>query len=475
MDLGLRLARWAVAGVLLAAPAATGTPNSPAPQSLIVDRVTLGIGECLRSKIILDASSLEAIYLRPKEILENVDRFWQTDKAYWLTSKWHEDVGYPVPPPGWRQAIEQITTWDQGKAAEILALIDSLSSGQHEFLGKAVTHMCSFLPENKVNLSTTILLTAAIAPNAFQKDFNVVVNATHPDWRKDPSIIRNTIVHEVAHVGFYRNECFMREVQPDNSEQYDVYFNLMNEGMATYIAFTAQKFCPANINDYKLLESTDSVTRSLAELNALLKQVDTLPPDQFRNMMWITGVQRRALYVCGGHMARTIDTRDGRSALVTTMEMGPRSFVAAYNELVQDSLKVYLKELPDTLSPYQRMRQAAVTGDYGSVRRLLALLEDDKPGSVPPPGHALNTAAHLLLNRNELDPAETVFRLYLKLFPKSENPYHGLAAVHVLKGEYSQASEAYRGLLAIAPTNVTAIEMLDLLAGAARDSTGSAH
>jgi cytochrome c-type biogenesis protein CcmH/NrfG len=61
----------------------------------------------------------------------------------------------------------------------------------------------------------------------------------------------------------------------------------------------------------------------------------------------------------------------------------------------------------------------------------------------------------------------------LKLFPRSENPYRGLGSVYVLKGDYGQASKAYRNLLALAPTNVIAIEMLGLLDGASDDAMGS--
>lgn len=149
------------------------------------------------------------------------------------------------------------------------------------------------------------------------------------------------------------------------------------------------------------------------------------------------------------------------------MQLGPRSFVAAYNTLVADSLRMYLSALPDTLSTYQAMRQAAVTGDYQSLKLILTLLGEDKTDTPPVP-HALNNASRLLLNRNELDLAEAVFRLYLKFFPQSENPYLGLGALYVLKGDYDQAADAYRDLLAVAPTSIAALEMLDLLGGTAK-------
>ena len=62
-------------------------------------------------------------------------------------------------------------------------------------------------------MDTRIYFTTLIPPNAFQKHYNVVMNVSHPEWKKDPSTIMNTLIHELFHVAFYRCEPLMSEIQ----------------------------------------------------------------------------------------------------------------------------------------------------------------------------------------------------------------------------------------------------------------------
>ena len=77
----------------------------------------------------------------------------------------------------------------------------------------------------------------------------------------------------------------MSEIQPDDSEKYDILLNLMNEGMATYVAYSAREAYTAAIKDYVLLDDPAEVSRLTGEMNALLSSVGSFPADVFRQQI----------------------------------------------------------------------------------------------------------------------------------------------------------------------------------------------
>jgi hypothetical protein len=49
------------------------------------------------STISFDFSSVEKIYFHPEEVLEDMDKFWETDVAYQHSKTWHNATKIDVP------------------------------------------------------------------------------------------------------------------------------------------------------------------------------------------------------------------------------------------------------------------------------------------------------------------------------------------------------------------------------------------
>ena len=456
-------ARWATVPQAAAALCAALVAGCGAP-GVSAGRGTgeAGAGIPPRPAVRIDVSSAEELLLRPERVLDDVPGFWERDRAYWLVARHAAEVGYTMPPAGWEDVVRRFASVpDSERAADTrLLLARQLAGAQGLFNERAIPHILSFFAPDGVDLTTTVFGTVATWQNAFQKDYRIVVNLSHPEWRRDPNTILNTLVHELFHVGFYRGECLMTELQLDDSERYDVLLNLLNEGMATWVGYTARGIFPSAVADYAALDDSGAVRGAIRGLNALLASEDSTPAEAFRQRMWEVGVQQRALYVAGGHMARAIERAGGRGALASAFRSGPRSFVAAYNRLAGEGARVVEYPAPQALSAYQEMRRSAVAADYRAMRRAVAAIRALPAGGGQPVGHALHTTGHLLLSRHEPDLAVEVFSLYRELFPRHPNPLEGLARAHLMRGDRERAEAACRDLLAISPSNSFALETL---------------
>lgn len=422
--------------------------------------VPAGPAASRRPAVEIDISSAEALLLRPESVLADVHGFWERDLAYWLVAKHAEEAGFAVPPAGWEAAIGRFASVPASdrEAQPRYSLARQLAGAERRFNDAAVPHILSFFAPDGVDLSTTVYVTVATWQNAFQKDHRIVVNISHPEWRGDADVVLNTLVHELFHVGFYRAEPLMTEVQLDDSERYDVFLNLLNEGMATWVGYTARGILPSGVADYAMLDDSGAVRNAIRNLNSLLASEGATPSDEFRRRVWEVGVQQRALYVAGAHMARAVERAAGRAALVRAFRSGPRSFVAEYNRLVTEDARVIEFPAPRALSPYQEMRRSALASDYRAMRRAVDAIRAHHAAGGEPVGHALHTTGHLLLSRQEAALAIEVFSLYRDLFPRHPNPLEGLARGHLMRGDRVRAEEACRQLLSISPSNIFAVE-----------------
>lgn len=296
---------------------------------------------CLQSKIRFDDSSIEKIVLHPEEVLANPDSFWESDSAYQLVKLWHQRVSLPIPMEqwkGWVQSFKNQSVKERAKNIQLVAAKSMIRKG-HEFNEKAIPYICSFLPKDCPDISTTIYFTTAIMASGFQSGNSIVLYGANAD--KD-----NLIIHELFHQGFNKCKPQKYECSPQDSVIYQIYNDLQNEGMATYVGYKGLKdfpHCRTDMlkDDYKLFEDAKERIALLNKMDEVFKIALTLGKKELQDTLWQIGSTERAYYVVGCYMAKTIDEKLGRDALVETISKGPQSFLRTYNSLVDEKLSVY--------------------------------------------------------------------------------------------------------------------------------------
>jgi len=287
--------------------------------------------------VVFDASSIEHIFLRPEDILANPERFWKEDGACRLAKRWHEMNNIPIPLDEWRVNLERIVSIPASERSShpAFALGKALAGSHAEFMKQALPHVCSYLPDGDVTLDTTVYFTAFIRARSFMTNDNIVINIMAPYWQGDRQHLLNGILHEVFHIGYGRNPTSQTLARQNDDPFYSMLRPLQNEGMATYVAYQAVAMYPAaGEKDYQLLANPADVIELRNRLNGFFMQAASLHADERQKRSWDIGVMQRAYYIVGADMARTIDGKSGRKALIDTITKGPRSFVATYNALV---------------------------------------------------------------------------------------------------------------------------------------------
>ena len=296
---------------------------------------------CLQSKIRFDDSSIEKIVLHPEDLLVNPDSFWESDSAYRLVKIWHQRVSLPVSMEqwkGWLQPFINQSAAEREKNTQLLAA-KSMMKNEKEFNEKAIPYICSFLPQNCPDISTTIYFTTAIMASAFQMENNIVIYGANAD--KD-----NLFIHELFHQGF--NKCKPKNLESSSKDSviYQMYNDLQNEGMATYVGYMGLKefpHCRTDMlkDDYKLFEDREELDGLLNKMNEIFKKAMALGEKELKDALWQVGSMDRAYYVAGCYMAKTIDEKLGRNTLVATISKGPRHFLSTYNSLADEKLRVF--------------------------------------------------------------------------------------------------------------------------------------
>jgi len=295
----------------------------------------------LKSKIRFDGSSLELLVLHPEIVLANPDSFWSSDSAYKRVKQWHKNVSFPVPMEKWNkwmQDLKVVPADEREKNAQLVAARTMIPK-EKEFNERAVPYLCSFLPKGCPEINTTIYFTTAIVASGFQMGNSIIIYGANAD--KD-----NMFIHELFHQGFdqYNHMKFCRSHK--DSLMYQIYNSIQNEGMATYVGYNALKEFPhirtdMIKDDYVMFESIEEVKSLLYSMNNLLKKAFLLPEKELRDSLWQLGSIDRAYYVVGCFMAKTIDEKLGREALVETISNGSQSFLDSYNSLVDEKLLVH--------------------------------------------------------------------------------------------------------------------------------------
>lgn len=299
---------------------------------------------CLQSKIRFDNSSIEKLVLHPEDVLADPNLFWANDSAYQLVKLWHQSISFPIQMEQWKGLVQKLKNCsaDQREKNTQLIAAKSMIKKEKEFNDKAISYICSFLPKDCPDISTTIYFTTAIMANGFQMGNDIVIYGENAD--KD-----NLLIHELFHRGQRAYQPTSHENESKDSAMDQFYINLLIEGTATYVAYNALKEFP-NVdplirNDYRLLQDANTLNRLREKLNGILKKVPSLVATEagqkeFMDSLWQVGSTDRAFYVVGWYMAKTIDEKLGRDALAGTIPKGPRAFLHTYNSLVDEKLRV---------------------------------------------------------------------------------------------------------------------------------------
>lgn len=295
---------------------------------------------CLQSVIRFDDSSLEMLVLHPEAVLANPDAFWASDSAYRRVKQWHQNVSLPIPQEQWNkwmQALEDVPVNDRTKNPQVVAAQSTIRK-EKEFNERAVPYICSFLPIDCPQLTTSIYFTTAIMASGFQMGNSIVIYGANAD--KD-----NLFIHELLHQGFDQYKQKRLSANHQDSVISQVYSGLQNEGMATYVGYKGLKEFPHTRtdmlkDDYKMFENIEDVKSLLHSMNNLIKKAFTLSEKELKDSLWQIGSIDRAYYVAGCFMAKTIDEKLGRDALVETITEKPVHFVQIYDSLVDESMRV---------------------------------------------------------------------------------------------------------------------------------------
>ena len=303
----------------------------------------------VRAEIRFNYSAIDRLFSEPEEILKDAEGFWESEPALLEARAWHERQAIPLDWDRFRSLVEEIARIPEAKRSthRAAAVTRRIREEGERFMREGLPHLCKFLPESPVTISFNMLFAGGIVPYAFSGD-DAVVDLSHGYWHtKGLSIegiaswILNVLVHECYHVGY---DAFL-EKRPDVPSQdtrlHRILDDIQNEGMANYVNYTAQKLFSAPAEtDFHMLDEPAQVTEKISMTNAILQARNSLANDELRELIWEDGIQKRAFYVAGSHMARAIDEKAGRRALTDTIMEGSLAFVKAYNRFAEGSLRI---------------------------------------------------------------------------------------------------------------------------------------
>jgi hypothetical protein len=391
----------------------------------VLPQPTAETGVCAQYGISFDSSSVESIFLRPEAILRDPAAFWATDPAYGRVAQAPIYRGAATPPEGWEREIEKVQGMPADERLEEAAYLRTQEIMAHSetFCAEAIPLLRSLLP-GRANLSSTVYVTAFNNPGCFAYRSDVVMMADGPLFFGKTSVFFSILAHELFHIGYFDHQPYQTEARPEDYPLRVILTTLHNDGMAVFVQHELAAIYPKPLEmDLMLLDSGPAVSLLIKRVNRLLEQAGTIPEDQAMAAAF-QGINGRALYVVGAHMARTIDRELGREALAATVATGPRSFIRVYNSVADESQRIRVIAEPDELAPSQVLRLAAVQGDAELVVDTLGQMERERPAE--PGGEVfedlMNTGFVLETEHPEL--AIRAFELLVALFP--DHPFSHL-------------------------------------------------
>ncbi len=346
--------------------------TTPLAAVVLVFMITLPTGltfgqdkpDCLRPDLPFVTSALERILKDPRGVLEDEENFWKEEKAQIYTEMWADNVGFSISRSRWREDIQKLAdlTPEERLGHPLLRMAETIIRNKDDFLERAVPHICSYLPDS-VDISVPICFTAFVPPRAFAMG-GLVFNVSASYWKGNPDNILNSLVHEVFHVGYSQLRSARAETPLAHKQLYQMLDALHNEGLATYVAYTAREEFPAPDEvDFRMLDSPEEVRRQLEEVNEIFREVERRSQEDLQRYSWEKGVEGRAYYIAGAHMAEVIDSQLGRDPLIGTLSGGPVSFVETYNTLVPAELRVFFPDDDAIADREEALQQQAIVRD----------------------------------------------------------------------------------------------------------------
>lgn len=421
--------------------------------------------------IYFDTQSIEHILLKPETILVNPELFWKTDRAYQLADNWHRNTKIDKNTKDyynkWLSFLKEQATLpiEERKKGSAFTYLDSLTPFIKKYNTLSIAHIRKFLPENNISFDAGIFITTKTFPYAFMTSGNIVIDVLSPKFNMDSNFIFNLLTHEAFHLGYGYNRYLRNETPLEDEFIYNTQLDsLQNEGMAVYMAYKAQDFfpCPKE-QDYVFLEDPAEVAKRLQWINEILKDADekTLSKEKIREKSWDRGVTQRAYYVAGAHMARTIDEKLGRDALIKTVSDGPISFVSCYNSIADEKVKVYPFKPGTDSEPFLSFKRSVLAADQPEFIRLCAVMKD-RAGSIEPSmQNKIMRLGYGQVYQKKWPWAVSLFKLNTDLFPESPNAWDCLGEAYFGSGDLNNAEVCYKQALTIEPTSTNALKMLE--------------
>jgi len=420
---------------------------------------TAEVDECARYGIVFDRSSVTRIFQDPGAVLEDPSLFWTEDHAYQQVALAPQYRGVLLPPEGWEENIEKVRSLSEQKREGEEPFARSIEINEHAdtFCQKALPVILSLLPED-ADLSTTVFLAAFTDPPYFAFRSNVVMNTADSSYFGKTSVFFNILSHEIFHIGYFDFQPYQTEVWSDFYPIKVFLTTLQNDGLAVYTMHLLSSEYPAPVEiELLLLENKLAVNILVNRVNSLLQETAVLSEDAIMSKAF-SGINQRALYVVGAHMARTIDENLGRDVLVETVRKGPRSFITTYNTVAEDGMEVYEIPEPEELSIIQVLRQAAIKGDLEVLADAIYTISTE--GIENSGGetfeHLMSTGL-LFLKTEQASSAVDVFQIMVSLFPDHPYSYLYLGDAYTQNGDVDKAQEAYTRAMEIDPRVVPAV------------------
>lgn len=302
--------------------------------------------------IVFNDSAARYVLENPQRAILEKQEIWDNFKGYQLVKAWHKKNN--VPEINYIVHINEVlpylfpnqdTSLIRNDLLKLMQNVQELERRNHDTISK---HILSYLPYKR-GYNANIYFVALSSPNAFSDKNNLVIEICNPNHKKNAGWILNLLIHEVFHVGFNQYKPDIRlltDSTPTNKNMFikNMYVDIQNEGMATYVGYKALELIPSTNknNDYLLFENDSSIIEAISQVNALIERSKYESIDSLNKVAWDIGVSQRAYYLTGAYMSKIIEERLGREHLANLILKDSKVFFMEYNDLATKEYKINL-------------------------------------------------------------------------------------------------------------------------------------